>query len=66
LWPHAKTHKSGRIARLQLAPGAVGLIVVTIDEARYFAAAGVTDLHEGRASPFEAMGGHLSESFDMD
>ena len=41
LRPHAKTHKSLEIARLQLAAGAVGLTVATVAEAEVFA--GVCD-----------------------
>jgi D-serine deaminase-like pyridoxal phosphate-dependent protein len=44
LRPHAKTHKSPRIADLQLAAGAVGLSVATIGEAEVFARHGVRDL----------------------
>jgi D-serine deaminase-like pyridoxal phosphate-dependent protein len=44
LRPHAKTHKSADIARLQLEAGAVGLTVATVGEAEAFAAAGCTDL----------------------
>jgi D-serine deaminase-like pyridoxal phosphate-dependent protein len=44
LRPHAKTHKSVRIARLQLEAGARGLTVGTLGEAEVFAAAGITDL----------------------
>ncbi|MGZ4436620.1 MAG: alanine racemase [Nocardioides sp.] len=44
LRPHAKTHKSVEIARLQLAAGAQGLTVATVGEAEVFAAAGVDDL----------------------
>ncbi|RYB94735.1 D-TA family PLP-dependent enzyme [Nocardioides oleivorans] len=44
LRPHAKTHKSADIARLQLASGAVGLTVATVGEAEAFAASGCTDL----------------------
>src|SRR4051812_10714151 len=44
LRPHAKTHKSIRIARLQLEAGARGITVGTIGEAEVFAAAGITDL----------------------
>ncbi|SEB63613.1 D-serine deaminase, pyridoxal phosphate-dependent [Nocardioides exalbidus] len=42
--PHAKTHKSADIARLQLEAGAVGLTVATVGEAEAFADAGCTDL----------------------
>jgi D-serine deaminase-like pyridoxal phosphate-dependent protein len=44
LRPHAKTHKSPEIARLQLEAGAVGLTVATIGEAEVFADHGVEDL----------------------
>ncbi|MET9218305.1 alanine racemase [Streptomyces sp. NPDC003300] len=43
LRPHAKSHKSPRIARRQIAAGAVGLTVATIGEAEVFADSGVTD-----------------------
>ena len=44
LRPHAKTHKSVRVARLQLDGGARGLTVGTLGEAEVFAAAGIRDL----------------------
>ena len=44
LRPHAKTHKSVRIARLQIEAGAAGLTVGTIGEAEVFALAGMRDL----------------------
>ena len=44
LRPHAKTHKSPSIARLQLEAGARGLTVATVSEAEVFAAAGFDDL----------------------
>ena len=44
LRPHAKTHKSPRIAELQLASGATGLTVATVAEAEVFADAGFDDL----------------------
>jgi len=44
LRPHAKTHKSVAIARMQLAAGARGLTVGTLGEAEVFAAAGIDDL----------------------
>ncbi len=44
LWPHAKTHKSREIARLQYDHGAAGLTVSTLREAECFAAAGFDDL----------------------
>lgn len=44
LRPHAKTHKTVQIARLQVQAGAVGLTVATIGEAEVYAAHGVRDL----------------------
>ena len=39
LRPHTKTHKSVRLARLQLASGAAGLTVAKVSEAEVMAAA---------------------------
>jgi D-serine deaminase-like pyridoxal phosphate-dependent protein len=44
LRPHAKTHKSVEIARLQLSSGAVGLTVATIGEAEVFVRHGCGDV----------------------
>ena len=44
LRPHAKTHKSDQVARLQLAAGATGLTVATVAEAESFVAGGCTDV----------------------
>jgi D-serine deaminase-like pyridoxal phosphate-dependent protein len=44
LRPHGKTHKSGWIAREQVAAGAVGLTCAKPGEAEVFAAAGVQDI----------------------
>jgi D-serine deaminase-like pyridoxal phosphate-dependent protein len=44
LRPHAKTHKSVAVARLQLEAGARGITVGTLGEAEVFAAAGIDDL----------------------
>ena len=44
LRPHAKTHKSVRVAQLQLEAGARGITVGTLGEAEVFAAAGIRDL----------------------
>src|SRR5260370_8376044 len=41
LRPHAKTHKSVRIAERQIAAGAVGLCVATIREAQIMLAGGI-------------------------
>lgn len=44
LRPHGKTHKSGWIARQQIAAGAVGMTCAKPAEAEVFAAAGVDDI----------------------
>src|SRR5882672_1814557 len=44
LRPHAKTHKSVHVAQRQLACGAVGITVATLQEADVFAAGGVQDI----------------------
>ena len=44
LRPHAKTHKSVAIARMQLAAGACGLTVGTLGEAEVFLAAGIDEV----------------------
>ena len=44
LRPHAKTHKTMEIARMQLEAGAVGLTVATVGEAEVFVEAGVADV----------------------
>jgi D-serine deaminase-like pyridoxal phosphate-dependent protein len=44
LRPHAKTHKSVRLARLQLDAGASGITVGTLGEAEVMADAGIIDL----------------------
>lgn len=44
LRPHAKTHKSVEIGRLQLEHGASGLTLASIGEAEVFAAAGFDDI----------------------
>jgi D-serine deaminase-like pyridoxal phosphate-dependent protein len=45
LRPHAKMHKSGELARLQIAAGAVGVCVQKTSEAERLADAGVVDLY---------------------
>ncbi|MEZ5707735.1 MAG: DSD1 family PLP-dependent enzyme, partial [Burkholderiaceae bacterium] len=45
LRPHAKTHKSAELARLQMAHGAVGVCVQKIDEALALAQQGVSDIY---------------------
>ena len=54
LRPHAKTHKSVAVARMQLAAGARGITVGTLGEAEVFAAAGIEDLF--LAYPLWALG----------
>jgi D-serine deaminase-like pyridoxal phosphate-dependent protein len=44
LRPHAKTHKTLQVARLQLAEGAVGLTVAKTAEAEVYAGAGFEDI----------------------
>jgi D-serine deaminase-like pyridoxal phosphate-dependent protein len=44
MWPHAKTHKSLEIARLQRAAGAAGITVATVAEAELFADAGFSNI----------------------
>ncbi|MDB5720857.1 MAG: family PLP-dependent enzyme, partial [Alphaproteobacteria bacterium] len=44
LRPHAKTHKSGEIARRQIAAGAVGICCAKLGEAEALAAEGVGDI----------------------
>ena len=44
LRPHAKTHKSIELARMQIAAGAVGITVGTVGEAEVFAAGGIRDI----------------------
>ena len=44
LRPHAKTHKSAAIAKLQIAAGAVGVCVQKVGEAEALAAGGVADI----------------------
>ena len=45
LRPHAKTHKSAAIARLQIAAGAVGVCVQKLSEAEALADAGIGDIY---------------------
>jgi D-serine deaminase-like pyridoxal phosphate-dependent protein len=44
LRPHAKTHKSVNLARLQIARGAVGICCAKLGEAEVFAEAGIDDI----------------------
>ena len=45
LRPHAKTHKSLAIARMQMAAGALGICCATVGEAEIIADGGVTGVH---------------------
>lgn len=44
LRPHAKTHKSPDLARVQIARGAVGICCAKLGEAEVFASAGIEDI----------------------
>jgi len=44
LRPHAKTHKSAQIAKMQLEAGATGICVATVGEAEVLRAAGMEDI----------------------
>ncbi|HYM26414.1 MAG TPA: alanine racemase, partial [Vicinamibacterales bacterium] len=44
LRPHAKTHKSPAIAKMQIDAGAVGICCAKVGEAEVFAAAGIADI----------------------
>jgi D-serine deaminase-like pyridoxal phosphate-dependent protein len=44
LRPHAKTHKTATLARMQLERGAIGICVAKLAEAETLAAAGIADL----------------------
>jgi D-serine deaminase-like pyridoxal phosphate-dependent protein len=44
LRPHAKTHKSPSVAKMQIARGAVGICCAKIGEAEVFADAGIADI----------------------
>jgi D-serine deaminase-like pyridoxal phosphate-dependent protein len=76
LRPHAKTHKSPELGRIQLEHGAAGLTVGNLGEAEVFTAAGFTDVFIGypiwavgpKASRLRALHEHdrleLSVGFD--
>ena len=72
LRPHAKTHKSPHIARLQLERGAVGICCAKLGEAEVFADAGVTDirlpypLHPVNADRVFALAERITLSFIVD
>jgi len=75
LRPHAKTHKTVEIARMQLERGAVGLTVATAGEAEAFARAGIQDLrvatplaaaNAARVAALAAAGTRLSCTVDTE
>ena len=71
LRPHAKTHKSPELGRIQLAHGAVGLTVGNVGEAEVFAESGFTDLFiaypvwavGAKATRLQAL--HAAEGLDL-
>ena len=72
LRPHAKTHKSPEIARMQIAEGAVGICCAKLGEAEVFADAGITDirlpypLHPVNADRVFALSDRVALSFIVD
>ncbi len=73
LRPHAKTHKSARIARLQMAAGAVGVCVQKLSEAEALAAGGIDDIYisneviaEGALARVAALAGRIHLSIAVD
>jgi D-serine deaminase-like pyridoxal phosphate-dependent protein len=72
LRPHAKTHKSPHIARLQIERGAVGICCAKLGEAEVFADAGIADirlpypLNPVNADRVFALAGRTSLSFIVD
>jgi D-serine deaminase-like pyridoxal phosphate-dependent protein len=72
LRPHAKTHKSPEIARMQLDRGAVGICCAKLGEAEVFADAGVNDirlpypLHPANADRVFALADRVTLSFIVD
>src|SRR5215471_18053707 len=72
LRPHAKTHKSPEIARMQIAQGAVGICCAKLGEAEVFADAGIADirlpypLNPVNADRVFALAGRVALSFIVD
>lgn len=72
LRPHAKTHKSPHVARMQIAAGAVGICCAKLGEAEIFADAGITDirlpypLHPANADRVFALADRITLSFIVD
>jgi D-serine deaminase-like pyridoxal phosphate-dependent protein len=72
LRPHAKTHKSPRVARWQLERGAIGICCAKLGEAEVFADAGIADirlpypLNPVNADRVFALAGRIHLSFIVD
>jgi D-serine deaminase-like pyridoxal phosphate-dependent protein len=72
LRPHAKTHKSPHVARLQIERGAVGICCAKLGEAEVFAGEGITDirlpypLNPVNADRVFALADRISLSFIVD
>src|ERR1043166_5364362 len=72
LRPHAKTHKSPEIARMQIGGGAAGICCAKLGEAEVFADAGITDirlpypLHPVNADRVFALADRITLSFIVD
>src|SRR3954464_10370941 len=72
LRPHAKTHKSPRIAKLQIERGAVGICCAKLGEAEVFADEGIADirlpypLHPVNAERVFALANRVVLSFIVD
>lgn len=72
LRPHAKTHKSPRIAAMQIRRGAVGICCAKVGEAEVFAGAGIEDiripypLHPVNADRVFALADRVRLSFIVD
>ena len=73
LRPHAKTHKSAQIAKLQIAAGAVGVCVQKVSEAEVLAAGGIADIYlsneviaEDRLARVAALAGRVRLSIAVD
>jgi D-serine deaminase-like pyridoxal phosphate-dependent protein len=61
LRPHLKTHKSAEVARRQSEHGCRGVTVATLEEARFFAAAG----HDDLTWAFPVIVGRIPEAADL-
>ncbi len=73
LRPHAKLHKSGAIAKLQMSAGAVGVCVQKLSEAEALSEAGVLDIFisnevidESKLARFAALAGRIKLAVAVD